>query len=184
MSEAPCAPHAGTCCNNPAWLRLPKAANTSVTTKVCRFDQHRKSRVVDTYSGEPVQRIGETPMKILCIDDDRDTLSYHKALLERRGYDVLTAASAQEGLKLAEASPIAAVVLDYHMPEMNGHEVAVEIKRIRPEVQIVMVSSDNAIPELALAAVDAFVAKDDAHTHLLPVIAQVCDEVPSLPTST
>ena len=122
-------------------------------------------------------------MKILCIDDDDDVLSYHKALLERQGYDVLTAASAREGLRLAEVSPIAAVVVDYHMPEMNGNEVAAEIKRIRPELPIVMVSSDNAIPKLVLDAVDAFVAKDDAHTHLLPMIAQVCDQNSSFTTS-
>jgi len=96
---------------------------------------------------------------------------------------VLTAASAREGLRLAEVSPIAAVVVDYHMPEMNGNEVAAEIKRIRPELPIVMVSSDNAIPKLVLDAVDAFVAKDDAHTHLLPMIAQVCDQNSSFPTS-
>ena len=124
-------------------------------------------------------------MRILCIDDDSDALSYHKALLERRGYDVLIAASAREGLRLAAVCPIAAVVVDYHMPEMNGHEVATEIKRIRPRVPIVMVSSDNAIPELVLDAVDAFVPKDEAHILLLPLIDQICDESRSrLPAGT
>jgi CheY-like chemotaxis protein len=36
------------------------------------------------------------------------------------------------------------------MPEMNGHEVATEIKRLKPQIPIVMVSSDDAIPEPAL----------------------------------
>jgi CheY-like chemotaxis protein len=115
-------------------------------------------------------------MLILCIDDDDGVLSFHRALLERRGHEVLTAASARQGLQLAEACPIAAVIVDYHMPEMYGHEVATEIKRIRPHIPIVMVSSDDAIPEHVLSAVDAFVSKDEAASHLLPVIMSVCGE--------
>jgi CheY-like chemotaxis protein len=71
------------------------------------------------------------------------------------------------------------VVVDYHMPEMKGHEVAIEIKRVKPRIPIVMVSSDDAIPEPALIVVDAFVSKNEAPHRLLPVIARICDENPS-----
>lgn len=116
---------------------------------------------------------------ILCIDDDDGVLSYHRALLERRGYEVLTAVSARQGLHLAEVCPVAAVIVDYHMPEMNGHEVATKIKRIRPQVPIVMVSSDDAVREQALDAVDAFVSKDEVARSLLSVLNRVCREGPS-----
>jgi CheY-like chemotaxis protein len=112
---------------------------------------------------------------ILCIDDDSAVLNYHKALLERRGYEVLTAASAREGLQIAADSAVAAVIVDYQMPEMNGHEVATEIKRIRPQVPIVMVSGDEVIPEQTANVVDAFVSKDESSSRLLPVIARFCD---------
>jgi CheY-like chemotaxis protein len=91
---------------------------------------------------------------ILCIDDDDGMLDYQRALLERRGYAVLTAASARQGLQIAAACAIAAVIVDYHMPEMNGHEVATEIKRLAPQVPIVMLSSDEEIPADALKVVD------------------------------
>jgi CheY-like chemotaxis protein len=113
---------------------------------------------------------------ILCIDDDDGILAYHRALLERRGYAVLTADSARQGLQLAVACAIAAVIVDYHMPEMNGHEVATEIKRLKPHVPIVMVSSDDEIPEQAWNAVDAFVSKNEAPGCLLPVITRICGE--------
>jgi CheY-like chemotaxis protein len=113
---------------------------------------------------------------ILCIDDDNSVLEYHKALLERRGYDVLTAASPLEGLQMAAACGIAAVIVDYHMPQMNGHEVAIEIKRITPQVPIIMVSSDIEISEDALNVVDAFVSKDEAPRRLLPVLVGICGE--------
>jgi CheY-like chemotaxis protein len=117
---------------------------------------------------------GPARRTILCIDDDDSMLGYQRALLERRGFAVLTAASARQGLQLAEGSLLAAVIVDYHMPEMNGHEIATAIKRIRPQLPIIMVSSDDAIPKHALSAVDAFVSKDDASSRLLPVIAQIC----------
>jgi len=119
------------------------------------------------------------PKTILCIDDDDSMLGYQRELLERRGYAVLTTASARHGLQIAAVCAIAAVIVDYHMPEMKGHEVAAEIKRLKPEVPIVMVSSDDQIPETALKVVDAFVPKDQAPNRLLPVIAQICGEAPS-----
>ena len=116
---------------------------------------------------------------ILCIDDDDSMLGYQRALLQRRGYEVLTAASARQGLQIAAVCAVAAVIVDYHMPEMNGHEVAAEIKRLRPQVPIVMVSSDDGIREQALSVVDAFVSKNEASRRLLPVITRICGEEPS-----
>jgi len=113
---------------------------------------------------------------ILCIDDDHSMLGYQRALLERRGFAVLTAVSGRQGMQIAAACAIVAVIVDYHMPEMNGHEVALEIRRLRPQLPIVMVSSDEGIPEQALNLVDAFVSKNEAPTRLLPVIAQMCGE--------
>jgi CheY-like chemotaxis protein len=116
-----------------------------------------------------------TSKTILCIDDDHGVLEYQRALLERRGYTVLAAASARQGLQIACASPVAAVIVDYHMPEMNGHEVAMEIKRFKPDTPIVMVSSDEEIPGHVLEVVDAFVPKHEAPSRLLPVLTRICD---------
>ena len=115
---------------------------------------------------------------IVCIDYDDGMLRYQKALLERRGYKVLTAASARQGLQIAAACAVAAVIVDYHMPEMNGHEVATQIRRLTPQVPIVMVGSDDEIPEHALHGVDAFVSKNEAPGRLLPVINRICGESP------
>jgi len=113
---------------------------------------------------------------ILCIDDNDAMLAYHRALLERRGYAVLTADSARQGLQIAAVCAIAAVIVEYLMLEMNGHEVATKIRRLTPQVPIVMVSSDDEIPEHVLNAVDAFVSKNGAPGRLLPVITRICGE--------
>ena len=78
--------------------------------------------------------------------------------------------------KFAAVCAISAVILDYHMPQMNGGEVATEIRRLRPQVPTVMLSSDDEIPEQALNVVNAFVSKNEASRRLLPVISRICDE--------
>lgn len=110
---------------------------------------------------------------ILCIDDDNSILRYERSLLERSGYVVLTAASAQQGLDLAMKFQLDAVVLDYHMPEMSGHEVAAAIKRCHPETRIVMFSASE-IPEETLKLADAVVLKTDAIQALLPTVGWLC----------
>lgn len=110
---------------------------------------------------------------ILCIDDDQDVLECEKAFLESFGYTVMIASSGGEGLKLAEKQPVDVVIIDYSMPEMNGHEVAIEVRRLKPQVRIILLSGAVDIPEQALNRVDAFVAKDRLASQLLPVIAQL-----------
>jgi CheY-like chemotaxis protein len=122
-----------------------------------------------------------TKRTILCIDDDAGVLRYERALLERSGYSVLTAESPKQGLALAMMSRLDAVVLDYHMPGMTGHDVAAAIKSRRPEVLIVMFSASE-IPEETLKLTDAVVHKSDAITELLPTVAHLCNRSSSLPS--
>jgi len=110
---------------------------------------------------------------VLCIDDNRDVLECEKEFLESFGYTVLTAPSGGEGLELASTHPVDVVVVDYCMPEMNGQEVAIEMRRLRPQAPIIMLSAAVDVPEQALRSVDAFVAKDHLASQLLPAIAQL-----------
>ena len=110
---------------------------------------------------------------ILCIDDDEALLCYEKALLERSGYAVLTAASVQQGFRLVTMCKCDAVLLDYEMSGLNGHKVAVEIKRVSPKLMVILLSGGE-VPTFALALVDAFVPKLEASRQLLPMIAELC----------
>lgn len=117
---------------------------------------------------------------ILCIDDNQDVLECEKEFLESFGYRVLTAPSGGKGLELAAIHSVDVVIVDYFMPEMNGQEVAIEMRRLRPQAPIIMLSGAADVPEQALKWVDAFIAKDRLGSQLLPVIAQLhgCGSIP------
>jgi CheY-like chemotaxis protein len=117
---------------------------------------------------------------ILCIDDSEAILSYEKVLLERSGYSVITAASAQRGLKLVTMYEFDAVLPDYEMPDMNGCDVAFEIKRIRPKLAVILLSGSE-VPTYAKVLVDAFILKLEASRELLPRIAELCSRPPEGP---
>jgi len=110
---------------------------------------------------------------LLCIDDDEELLECEKAFLEEFGYTVLTASSGGQGLELASTHSVEVVIVDYFMPQMNGQEVAIEMRRLRPEALIIMLSGAVDIPEQALKLVDAFIAKDCLSSQLIPVIAHL-----------
>jgi len=112
-------------------------------------------------------------MILLCIDDEPIGLRVRKMLLEREGYQVLTAQSGPEGLELFKAHVCEAVVLDYSMPEMNGGEVAREMKRIKPEVKILMLSAYLDLPEEALRWVDSRTVKGVSPTSFLDDLKQL-----------
>ncbi|MBI2930336.1 MAG: response regulator [Planctomycetes bacterium] len=63
-------------------------------------------------------------MKILAIDDEKDTLAFMRDLLTQAGHQVATASSAVSGLLLARVDPPDLVFLDIMMPGIDGHQLA------------------------------------------------------------
>jgi len=110
---------------------------------------------------------------LLCIDYSLAVLECERRIFEPAGYVVVIAASAQRGLSLAAILRFDVVLLDYQMPEMNGHQLVHEIKRLRPETPVVMFSGGE-IPEETRQLVDAVVPKTEARRELLPTIARLC----------
>ena len=110
---------------------------------------------------------------ILCIDDEPRGLEVRRFLLEMEGYSVLTATSGREGLELFAANPVKAVILDYYMPEMNGGEIAAELRRLKPEVKILLLSAYPDLPAEVLKLVDARALKGISPTALLAALQQM-----------
>jgi CheY-like chemotaxis protein len=118
---------------------------------------------------------------LLCIDDDQTVLECEKGFLETFGYTVVTASRGRDGLELARLHSFDVVIVDYSMPEMNGQEFAISMRRLKPLAPIIMLSGAEDVPEQALKVVDAFVPKGCLGNRLLQTIDRlcVCESLPS-----
>ncbi len=61
--------------------------------------------------------------KILAIEDDPDVLALYKSYLQKRGYEVLSASGAVEGIDILKSNPdTRLILLDLNLPGMSGEE--------------------------------------------------------------
>jgi CheY-like chemotaxis protein len=111
---------------------------------------------------------------LLCIHQDPAQLS-----LLQEHYELVTATNGHEGLLIFMSQPVDAIVLDYHLGLLDGGVVAAAIKKVRPSVPIVMLAADVDLPEDALQAVDALVAKADGPVSLLQTVHSVLNAKPA-----
>jgi CheY-like chemotaxis protein len=114
---------------------------------------------------------------ILCVDDEKNPLTLRKLVLERVGYQVLTASSAEEAMSLLGVNHVDLVVSDYLMPGVVGTELAKQIKKIHPQIPFVLLSGVNDIPDDASCA-DLFISKVEGPVKMCMKIAAILsDEV-------
>jgi CheY-like chemotaxis protein len=104
---------------------------------------------------------------ILCVDDEVVGLRVRKILLERAGYNVLTAPDGSAGLELFASEPVSAVVLDYAMPGMHGGEVAKRMRDAKPDVPILLLSAYVGLPDEVTSLVDVYMTKGEGAPALL-----------------
>lgn len=95
---------------------------------------------------------------ILCVDDESNPLVLRKLVLERSGYEVITARSGKEALEVAASLALDLVLSDHLMPGMNGAELAQALKTKNPNLPVVLISGVNDISPGANVA-DAFLSK-------------------------
>jgi len=69
---------------------------------------------------------------ILFVDDDRNILDSFERSFKKEGFQIFTALSGEEGLKVVHENEIALVVSDYSMPKMNGIEFLNRVKELSP----------------------------------------------------
>ena len=81
--------------------------------------------------------------RILLVDDDEDMLMLCSRELIKAGYYVTTAGNAKRGLEIFEQQKngIVAVVLDVHMPDMDGRRLFVKIKELDESMLVVLYSN-------------------------------------------
>ena len=102
--------------------------------------------------------------RILCIDDHEDASEMMKLILSNEDYEVVTAVTVGEALKLATASEFDLYVLDRHLPDGSGVELCSKLTQLTPGVPCIFYSGDAyAIhrSEAMAAGAHDYIAKPD-----------------------
>ena len=78
--------------------------------------------------------------RVLVVDDNEDLRSTVQALLQADGFDVVVAADGEAALALHRKSPADVVITDLFMPDKDGIETIIELRKLYPAVKIVAMS--------------------------------------------
>jgi excisionase family DNA binding protein len=100
-----------------------------------------------------LQKPAETRANILVVDDEEIIRSLFKKTLERLGHKVVAAETGLKGLELVKQQDFALVFLDLKMPGMDGAELFRQIKTIRPQLPVIIITGypDSDVMARALA---------------------------------
>ncbi len=117
--------------------------------------------------------------RVLIIDDERPVLMTLEALLKRHGYQVETAPTAAQGLKVLKSKSPTLVLLDLRLPDADGLEMLERIKSELPKVQVIILTAHdslhNAIESIKRGAYH-FISKPYAPEELLSLVEKALEK--------
>src|SRR5437660_326085 len=117
--------------------------------------------------------------RVLIIDDERPVLMTLEALLKRHGYQVETAPTATQGLKVLKSKSPTLVLLDLRLPDADGLEMLERIKSELPKVQVIILTAHdslhNAIESIKRGAYH-FISKPYAPEELLSLVEKALEK--------
>ena len=102
-------------------------------------------------------------IKILHVDDEKDTLSVVKTILEKEGYEVVSVDQGARALKKIDLNGFSLLILDIMMPDMSGWELFSRIAMIKPNYKVIFLSileqSEEKLKELKEAGIKDYIQK-------------------------
>jgi len=88
-------------------------------------------------------------LRILCVDDDRPTVTIISGVLRKEGYEVEIALDGNEGLKKARAMKPDLIIMDIMMPGMDGYQVTRRLKADpdTAKIGVIMLTAKGGVDE-------------------------------------
>src|ERR1051325_2755946 len=111
--------------------------------------------------------------RILVIDDDPNVLDLTRFHLQKEGFEVLTAESGEDGLRLLAGSLFNVALTDLRLPDIDGIELVKRCKEVSPDTEIIIITGYSSIGkavEAAHAGAFHFVEKPINYEELLLLI--------------
>jgi DNA-binding NtrC family response regulator len=94
------------------------------------------------------------PIRLLVVDDDDALLEAMTQRFDRQGMTVLSAATGQAAISLAEQNRFDVALLDLGLPDMTGIDVLKKLKEVQPELECIMLTAHGSL-ETAIQAMRA-----------------------------
>ena len=100
--------------------------------------------------------------KLLVVDDESEICDFLKSFFEERDFQVATARSGEEAILAVEKEKPHVVLLDIHMPGMDGMSTLRELKKKHPQLKVIMVTAietRDKIEEAIRLGADNYITK-------------------------
>jgi len=101
---------------------------------------------------------------ILLVDDEKPVRAIARRMLEKAGFDVLTAEDGQQAVEIyrENVDKVACVLLDFAMPHMDGEETFQKLRSVRDDVRVILssgYSEEEVAGRFAKKRIDGFIQK-------------------------
>lgn len=117
--------------------------------------------------------------KILIIDDEVQIRTLLTRMMELEGYDVCQAGDCRAALKQLELQNLDVVLCDVFLPDGNGVDLVLAIKKAAPNVEVILLTAHGNIPDGVQAIKNGafdYITKGDDNNKIIPLISRAVEK--------
>ncbi len=117
--------------------------------------------------------------KVLIIDDEVQIRKLLARMMELEGYEVCQATDCRSGLKQIEISSPEVVLCDVRLPDGNGVDLVLKIKKLFPQTEVVLLTAHGNIPDGVQAIKNGaydYITKGDDNNKIIPLISRAMEK--------
>ena len=117
---------------------------------------------------------------VLIIEDEDQIRKLLARVIELEGYKVVQAVDGQSALKQLELHNPEVALCDVRLPDANGLELIKQMKKIRPETEVIFLTAHGNIPDGVLAIKNGafdYITKGDENRKIIPLINRAIEKV-------
>jgi DNA-binding response OmpR family regulator len=100
-------------------------------------------------------------VKVMCVENHLEYLDALRFMLEAAGYEVVPATTGTQALVLFAKQPLKGVLLEYDLPDQTGSAVRAEMKRIKPDVPVLLFSGVGSQTPFLLRFFDSYLRNSE-----------------------